>query len=161
MSAPAPEERDLLDQWLLAELHNLAKHVTSAFEDYDALNATRPIEDFVERLSNWYVRLSRDRFWKSEIDNSKLSAYATLYETLTTLAKLLAPTMPFLSEALYRNLVAEQDSPQAESVHLSQWPDYAESLINDELIAEMALVRRLVSLGLSAPMLFKRVCVSR
>lgn len=150
MSAPAPEERDLLDQWLLAELHNLAKHVTSAFEDYDALNATRPIEDFVERLSNWYVRLSRDRFWKSEIDNSKLSAYATLYETLTTLAKLLAPTMPFLSEALYRNLVAEQDSSQAESVHLSQWPDYAESLINDELIAEMALVRRLVSLGLSA-----------
>ena len=150
MSAPAPQERDLLDRWLLAELHNLVGDVTQAFEDYDAVNATRPIEDFVERLSNWYVRLSRDRFWKSEVDSSKLSAYATLYETLTTLAKLLAPTMPFLSEALYRNLVAEQDSSQAESVHLSQWPEAAESLINAELVEEMALVRRLVSLGLSA-----------
>ena len=104
-ASPAPdvEDRDLLDQWLLAELQTLVKDVTAAFEDYDAVNATRPIEDFVERLSNWYVRLSRDRFWKSEVDDSKLAAYATLYETLTTLAKLLAPTMPFLSEAMYRN----------------------------------------------------------
>ncbi len=149
-AAPAPADRDLLDQWLLAELHSLIKDVTVAFEDYDAVNATRPIEDFVERLSNWYVRLSRDRFWKSEIDDNKLSAYATLYETLTTLAKLLAPTMPFLSEALYRNLVTEQDSSQAESVHLSQWPAVDDSLLDTELIAEMALIRRLVSLGLSA-----------
>ena len=102
------KNRDLLDQWLLAELHKLVKVVTDAFEDYDAVNATRPIEDFVERLSNWYVRLSRDRFWKSEVDDSKRSAYATLYETLCTLAQLLAPTMPFLSEEMYRNLVAEQ-----------------------------------------------------
>ncbi|MCY3781090.1 MAG: isoleucine--tRNA ligase [Chloroflexi bacterium] len=148
--APAPAEREPLDQWLLAELHSLVGVVTAAFEDYDAVNATRPIEDFVERLSNWYVRLSRDRFWKSEIDDAKLSAYATLYETLTTLTKLLAPTMPFLSEALYRNLVAEQNSSQAESVHLSQWPEVDESLANAGLMTEMALVRRLVSLGLSA-----------
>ncbi len=147
---PAPADRELLDQWLLAELNTLVKDVTAAFEDYDAVNATRPIEDFVERLSNWYVRLSRDRFWKSQIDDSKLSAYATLYETLTTLAKLLAPTMPFLSEALYRNLVADQDRAQAESVHLSQWPEVDEAMLNDGLIAEMSLVRRLVSLGLSA-----------
>ncbi len=146
----APADRELLDQWLLAELNTLVKDVTAAFEDYDAVNATRPIEDFVERLSNWYVRLSRDRFWKSQIDDSKLSAYATLYETLTTLAKLLAPTMPFLSEALYRNLVADQDRAQAESVHLSQWPEVDEAMLNDGLIAEMSLVRRLVSLGLSA-----------
>lgn len=147
---PALADRELLDQWLLAELNTLVKDVTAAFEDYDAVNATRPIEDFVERLSNWYVRLSRDRFWKSQIDDSKLSAYATLYETLTTLAKLLAPTMPFLSEALYRNLVADQDRAQAESVHLSQWPEVDEAMLNDGLIAEMSLVRRLVSLGLSA-----------
>ena len=147
---PAPADRELLDQWLLAELNTLVKDVTAAFEDYDAVNATRPIEDFVERLSNWYVRLSRDRFWKSQIDDSKLSAYATLYETLTTLAKLLAPTMPFLSEALYRNLVADQDRAHAESVHLSQWPEVDEAMLNDGLIAEMSLVRRLVSLGLSA-----------
>jgi len=151
-TSPAPDvaDRDLLDQWLLAELHTLVKDVSAAFEDYDAVNATRPIEDFVERLSNWYVRLSRDRFWKSEIDDSKLAAYATLYETLTTLAKLLAPTMPFLSEAIYRNLVADRDESQAESVHLSRWPEVKESLIDKALITEMALVRRLVSLGLSA-----------
>ncbi len=148
--APEPAERDLLDQWLLAELHNLIQVVTDAFEDYDATNATRPIEDFVERLSNWYVRLSRDRFWKSEVDASKLSAYATLYETLCTLAQLLAPTMPFLSEEMYRNLVAEQFSALPESVHLSQWPSADESLLNDALMGEMALARRLVSLGLAA-----------
>ncbi len=147
---PAVAERDLLDQWLLAELHMLVKEVTEAFEDYDAVNATRPIEDFVERLSNWYVRLSRDRFWKSDIDLSKLSAYATLYETLTTLSKLLAPTMPFLSEAMYRNLVADRDESQPDSVHLSRWPECNEALIDQALVAEMALVRRLVSLGLSA-----------
>ncbi len=151
-AAPMPDvaRRDLLDQWLLAELNKLVQDVTAAFEDYDAVNATRPIEDFVERLSNWYVRLSRDRFWKSEIDEGKLAAYATLYETLTTLAKLLAPTMPFLSEAIYRNLVADRDESQPDSVHLSQWPEVNESLIDQALINEMALVRRLVSLGLSA-----------
>ena len=149
-AAPPPLEREPLDQWLLAELQALVRKVTDAFEDYDAVNATRPIEEFVERLSNWYVRLCRERFWKSEVDSSKLSAYATLYETLTALAHLLAPTMPFLSEAIYRNLVAEQVTSSADSVHLSQWPVVEESLVNDSLLAEMALVRRLVSLGLSA-----------
>ena len=88
---PPTHDRDLLDRWLLAELQQLIMTVSDAYETYDATNATRPIEDFVERLSNWYVRLSRERFWKSEVDDSKLSAYATLYETLTALAKLLAP----------------------------------------------------------------------
>ena len=149
-SAPEPEKRELLDQWLLAELHRLIATVTEAFEQYDAVNATRPVEDFVERLSNWYVRLSRDRFWKSEVDDSKLSAYATLYETLTTVAQLLAPTMPFLSEEIYRNLVAEQSGDKPDSVHLSQWPPCDDSLINEGLIGEMALARRLVRLGLAA-----------
>ena len=149
-TAPEPQDRGLLDRWLLAELHHLTKTVTDAFENYDATNATRPIEDFVERLSNWYVRLSRDRFWKSEQDDAKLSAYATLYETLTALSKLLAPTMPFLSEAMYRNLVAEQDGSQADSVHLSAWPQYDESLLDETLMSEMALVQRVVSLGLAA-----------
>ncbi len=148
--APAPAERELLDQWLLSELHNLVRTVTAAFEDYDALNATRPIESFVERLSNWYVRLSRDRFWKSETDSGKLSAYATLYEALTTVAQLLAPTMPFLSEEIYRNLVGEQNGAAADSVHLSRWPQADEALIKDDLLGEMALVQRLVSLGLAA-----------
>ncbi len=149
-SAPEPAERGALDRWLLAELHSLVKTVTEAYERYDAVNATRPIEDFVERLSNWYVRLSRDRFWKSEVDSEKLSAYATLYEALTTVAQLLAPAMPFLSEAMYRNLVAEQDDAPADSVHLSHWPPYDEALINERLVNEMSLVRRLVRLGLAA-----------
>lgn len=148
--APAPAERDALDQWLLAELHTLIGTVTDAFEEYDAVNATRPIEEFVERLSNWYVRLSRDRFWKSETDNDKLSAYATLYEALTTVAQLLAPTMPFLSEEIYRNLVAEQDGAPVESVHLSSWPIADMALMNESLTGEMSLVRRLVSMGLAA-----------
>ena len=149
-TAPPPQDRQLLDRWLLAELHQLTQTVTNAFENYDAVNATRPIEEFVERLSNWYVRLSRGRFWKSEQDGAKLSAYATLYETLTTVAKLLAPTMPFLSEAMYRNLTAEQDRSQPDSVHLSAWPQYDEALLDKTLIAEMTLVQRVVRLGLAA-----------
>jgi len=149
-AAPDPSEREPLDQWLLAELHTLIMTVTNAFEAYDAVSATRPIEVFVERLSNWYVRLSRDRFWKSDVDRDKLSAYATLYEALTTLAKLLAPTMPFLSEEMYRNLVAEQNGAEADSVHLSRWPAADDTLVNEGLIGDMALVQRLVRLGLSA-----------
>ena len=148
--APAPQDREPLDRWLLAELHQLTQTVTDAFENYDAVNATRPIEEFVERLSNWYVRLSRGRFWKSEPDDAKLSAYATLYETLTTVSKLLAPTMPFLSEAMYRNLTAEQDRSQPDSVHLSAWPQYDEALMDKTLMAEMALAQRVVRLGLAA-----------
>jgi len=148
--APAPEDRELLDRWLLAELNNLTKTVTQAYEDYDATNATRPIEDFVERLSNWYVRLSRDRFWKSEQDDAKMSAYATLYETLVTLSKLLAPTMPFMSDAMYRNLVVEVDESQPDSVHLAEWPLYDEALLDEQLIKDMILVQRVVSLGLAA-----------
>ncbi len=149
-NAPAPSDRDPLDQWLLAELHTLIRTVTDAFEEYDAVNATRPIEEFVERMSNWYVRLSRDRFWKSEADSDKLSAYATLYEALKTVSQLLAPTMPFLSEEMYRNLVAEQAGASVDSVHLSSWPLSDEALVNESLTQEMSLVRRLVSLGLAA-----------
>ena len=149
-TAPAPDKRDALDRWLLAELHSLVRTVTDAYEQYDAVNATRPIEEFVERLSNWYVRLSRDRFWKRDLDDDKLAAYATLYETLTTMAQLLAPAMPYLSEEIYRNLVAEQNGEHVDSVHLSLWPACDESLIDENLIREMSLVRRLVRLGLAA-----------
>jgi isoleucyl-tRNA synthetase len=101
-------------------------------------------------LSNWYVRLSRRRFWKNENDTEKLGAYATLFECLVTVARLLAPTMPFLSEAMYRNLVAGVDETAPVSVHLSRWPVYDAALIDETLIAEMRLVERLVSLGRAA-----------
>ncbi|MCU0511435.1 MAG: isoleucine--tRNA ligase [Anaerolineae bacterium] len=148
--APAVPERDLLDRWVLAELHRLTEKVTAAFEDYDATGATRPVEAFVELLSNWYVRRSRRRFWKTENDGDKLGAYATLYECLVTVAHLIAPTMPFLSEALYRNLVAGVDATRPESVHLSSWVKANPALIDPALMEEMALVQSLVSVGLAA-----------
>jgi isoleucyl-tRNA synthetase len=148
--APEVKDRPLLDRWVLSELHNLVKLVTEGYETYDVTIATRPIEDFVDGLSNWYVRRSRERFWKNESDNDKLSAYATLYECLTTVATLLAPAMPFLSEKLYRALVAEVDNKAVDSVHLTTWPQVDASKIDEQLMRDMALVRQLVSMGLAA-----------
>jgi isoleucyl-tRNA synthetase len=147
---PPVEMRDALDRWALAELHLLTKEVTEALEGYDVTGATRPVQAFVEELSNWYVRLSRRRFWKGESDDDKASAYATLYECLVTVAKLIAPTMPFLSEALYRALVVDVDAAAADSVHLAAWPEYDARLIDMTAINEMRLAQRLVSLGRAA-----------
>lgn len=147
---PAVADRDPLDQWVLAELNLLVKEVTEAYETYNVTEATRPVQVFVERLSNWYVRLSRRRFWKSESDSDKQGAYATLYECLTTVSKLIAPAMPFLSESIYRNLVANVESSAPDSVHLAAWPEYDPALINMQTINEMNTVERLVSLGRAA-----------
>jgi isoleucyl-tRNA synthetase len=148
---PVPaSERDPLDRWILSELHHLVREVTAAFEDYAVPGTTRPIEGFVDQLSNWYLRRSRRRFWKSESDNDKLAAYQTLYTCLVTVAKLLAPTMPFLSEALYRNLVAETDAGVPESVHLAMWPEHDAALIDERLMDDMRLTQKLVSLGHAA-----------
>lgn len=150
--APMVAERDLLDQWVLAELHQLIKQVGEAYDNYDVPGATRPVQAFVEGLSNWYVRLSRRRFWKSESDDEKLGAYATLYECLVTVAKLIAPAMPFVSDSIYRNLVGNADASAPVSVHLALWPEANDTFINKALMDEMALVRQLVSLGLAARM---------
>src|SRR5690606_30736405 len=98
-----------LDRWLLSELHALVRTVTNALENYDVTGATRPIQNFVDDLSRWYLRRSRRRFWKSESDADKQAAYAALYETLVTLSKLLGPTMPFMAEEMYQNLVRSID----------------------------------------------------
>ncbi len=125
---PRPErqtpEYSPLDRWLRSALHTLVRDVTEALETYDVLGATRPIEAFVDQLSNWYLRRSRRRFWKSESDADKQAAYATLYEALVTLSKLLAPTMPFLAEELYQNLVRTMDADAPVSVHLADWPEF-------------------------------------
>ncbi len=147
---PPVSERPEMDRFVIAELHQLVKGVTEAFDSYDVPGATRPIQTFIEMLSNWYVRLSRRRFWKSESDTDKLSAYATLYECLTTVTRLIAPTMPFVADALYRNLVVEADDHAPMSVHLALWPEYDPALIDRKLIEEMRLVQRLVSLGRAA-----------
>ena len=139
-----------LDRWLLSELNVLVRDVTEAYETYDVTNATRPIEAFVEKLSTWYLRRSRRRFWKSESDSDKQAAYSTLYTALVTVAKLLAPAMPFLADELYQNLVRSVDDTAAESVHLAQWPEALPEMIDESLNRDMALVMRLVSLGHSA-----------
>jgi isoleucyl-tRNA synthetase len=144
------EERDMLDRWILSELHTLVKGVTESFETYDVTGATRPIETFADDLSNWYLRRSRRRFWQEEDPRDKLAAYQTLYECLVTVAKLLAPSMPFLAEALYHNLMVSQDGNEPESVHLAMWPAANEALIDTELNHRMHLVMRMVSLGHSA-----------
>ena len=138
---------NILDRWLLSELHTLVRDVTTAYEKYDVTGATRPIETFVEKLSTWYLRRSRRRFWKSESDADKQAAYGTLYTALVTISKLLAPAMPFLADELYQNLVRSVDQSTAESVHLSEWPKYDQSLIDESLNYDMELVMKLVSLG--------------
>ncbi len=147
---PAVEDRDLLDQWVLSELHQTIQTVTEAYDNYDAPNATRPVQAFVEALSNWYVRLGRRRFWKNEQDTDKAGAYATLYECLVAISHLIAPAMPFLSEAMYRNLVASDNDKAPPSIHLSQWPQVDAAIIRPALMDEMKLLRQLVSLGLAA-----------
>lgn len=139
-----------LDRWLLSELNVLVRDVTEAYEHYDATNATRPIEAFVEKLSTWYLRRSRRRFWKSESDADKQAAYSTLYTALITLSKLLAPAMPFLAEELYQNLVRSVDKTAPESVHLAAWPQVMPELIDESLNRDMNLVMKLASLGHSA-----------
>jgi isoleucyl-tRNA synthetase len=144
------DSQNELDRWLLSELNTLTRDVTTSMDSYDVLGATRPIQTFVDTLSKWYLRRSRRRFWKSESDADKETAYATLYTALTTLSKLLAPTMPFLAEELYQNLVCAVDKEAPESVHLSDWPAYQEAKIDETLNADMRLVMRLASLGHSA-----------
>lgn len=139
-----------LDRWLLSELNTLVRDVTEAYENYDVTSGTRPIEAFVEKMSTWYLRRSRRRFWKSESDSDKQAAYSTLYTALVTVAKLLAPAMPFLAEELYQNLVRSVDEAVPESVHLAEWPTVLPEMIDESLNRDMSLVMRLVSLGHSA-----------
>jgi len=150
-----------LDRWLLSSLNTLVRDVTRAYEAYDVPGATRPIESFVESLSTWYLRRSRRRFWKSESDTDKQSAYSTLYTALVTLSKLLAPAMPFLAEEMYGNLVCSMDPCAPESVHLAASPKANEWHIDETLNREMDLVMKMVSLGHNARRKPTGKCASR
>ena len=105
-----------LDRWILSSLNALVRDITDAYERYDVNAATRPISAFVETLSNWYLRRSRRRFWKGETDADKNAAYMTLYRALATIAKLIAPAMPFIADEIYRNLVCSVDPDAVPSV---------------------------------------------
>jgi isoleucyl-tRNA synthetase len=139
-----------LDRWILSRLQVLVQAVTDRLDDYDVYGSTAPVEAFVDELTNWYVRRSRRRFWRGEQDADKNAAYQTLYTVLTTLCRVLAPFTPFIVDAMYRNLVPSVDSGARESVHHEQWPLPDESLIDQGLMADMALAMRVASLGRSA-----------
>lgn len=136
-----PWSEHKLDRWILSELHTMVRDVSSMMDQYQIWESTNIIERFVDNLSNWYVRRSRRRFWKAENDQDKNSAYQTLYHVLTTLVKITAPFVPFVSEHIYRNLVDK------ESVHLASFPRAIESFIRPALNEEMAFMRNIVNLG--------------
>ena len=150
-------ERAELDRWILSELNQLVAETTQALEDFEPQTAARRSEAFVQSLSNWYVRRSRRRFWKSGLlnqgensgDQDKLAAYATLYEVLVTLSKLLAPIIPFITEAIYQNLVVRVGLGQ-ESVHLDDYPVADEHVIDSRLTDVSRLAIRLSSMGRAA-----------
>jgi isoleucyl-tRNA synthetase len=147
--APPAANRAELDRWVLSELHGLVAEVTDALDNYEPDRAARAVEEFVEYLSNWYVRRSRRRFWKSENDEDKTAAYATLYECLVTLIKLVVPIVPFVTEAMYQNLVRSTGAGR-ESVHLDDYPKADPSLIDQRLTESVRLAMKLSSLGRAA-----------
>lgn len=149
-----PALRPELDRWVLSELSSVLTEVTEDLEAYDGTRAGRRITEFVDDLSNWYVRRSRRRFWREAVSDSeeadKSAAYWTLWTCLVELSKLLAPFAPFISESIYRNLVAEVNSSAPESVHLADWPHIDSKLIDPSLSEGMAVARTVASLGHSA-----------
>ncbi|MFA7250304.1 MAG: isoleucine--tRNA ligase [Dehalococcoidia bacterium] len=142
--------RTELDRWIRSELHQTVQRVTDALEAYEPAEAARPIEAFVDQLSNWYVRRSRRRFWRSGEGADSQAAFATLYECLVTVAKLLAPFTPFVAETIYQNLVAGRVGGAQDSVHLDAWPEVDGDTIDESLSDDIALVQRMVSLGRGA-----------
>ena len=150
-SAPAVADAPELDRWIRSELALTTRDVTARMDDYDVYGATQRLVSLVDALSNWWVRRSRARFWKSGWDDDKRSAYGTLYLCLTTLARLTAPFTPYMAEAMYQNLVVGPGVASAkESVHLEDWPDADTAAIDERLSRRTQVVRELVSLGLRA-----------
>jgi isoleucyl-tRNA synthetase len=130
-----------LDIWIVSRLHQVSHEIDSNMQNYDIQKALKPVLEFIDDASNWYVRRSRRRFWKSEDDSDKNDAYATLYYVLVRLSVILAPFTPFLSEELYRKLTGD------ESVHLVDWPKSGK--INEDLLVQMAQIRQLIAQGLA------------
>ncbi|HAF46495.1 MAG TPA: hypothetical protein DCG83_02305 [Cryomorphaceae bacterium] len=143
-------ERPEMDQWILSELHSLVAEVEEGMEAFEPTRAFRPVQEFTtEKLSNWYVRLGRRRFWKGEYGRDKISAYQTLWTCLETLSRLMAPLAPFYSDQLYQDLYAGISKAGLNSVHLTSFPEADKSLIKPELEKKINTARKLTSLVLS------------
>lgn len=145
-----PTSENPLDRWIVARLNQVVAESTRFLEDSDAYSVTLSVETLLDDLTNWYVRRSRRRFWKSEQDADKNAAYATLYYVLVRLTKLLAPMTPFITEVMYQNLVRSVRPEAHESVHHCDWPVAAMETVDAELLRQMDLARRVASLGLGA-----------
>ncbi len=141
------KELPVIDKWILSKLNTLVKTVDSNLENYKVTESARAIEDFTDVLSNWYVRRNRERYWVSGMPQDKIDAYMTLYTVLLTVCKLLAPFLPFISEAIYQNIVKKVDKLAPESIHLCSYPKVDEDLINNELEKNMGNVLKVVALG--------------
>ncbi len=149
-SAPPPEERAEIDRWILSVLQSLIKRVNTEMEEYRLYAVIPPVIDFIDDLTNWYIRRSRRRFWRqrSGDDADKLGAFATLYEVLVTFAKAAAPVLPFVTEEMYQLLVKRPAGAAApDSVHHTEYPEANEARIDEELETSMAHVRAIVNLG--------------
>ena len=143
-------KRPELDRWILSELHTLIQKVDKFYEDYEPTRAARAIADFTgEYLSNWYVRLSRRRFWKGDYQTDKISAYQTLYTCMVTIAKLASPIAPFFMDRLYQDLNAVTGKESSESIHLSDFPEFNESYVDKSLERKMENAQTISSLVLS------------
>ena len=142
-------QRSELDRWILAELDDTVRHMSASLEAFDATGAGRRLDRLVDDLSNWYVRRSRRRFWKSAAEADTQAAFLTLWECLTTIAKLSAPFTPFVADEIYTNLTST-GAEEHPSVHLARWPQPDDARTNDRLRTGMALARRLVALGRAA-----------
>ncbi|MCA1741257.1 MAG: DUF5915 domain-containing protein, partial [Bacteroidales bacterium] len=142
-------ERTEIDRWILSLLNSLVREVTECFEDYDLTRAARAIQNFVtEDLSNWYVRLNRKRYWGGEFDADKIAAYQTLYSCLDTVSRLMAPVAPFFAERLFTDLNGVTGKAEDESVHLTLFPQWDESLIDKALEERMEIAQKVSSMVL-------------
>jgi isoleucyl-tRNA synthetase len=146
-TAPAVAERPDIDRWVLSVLQSLTADVNREMEGYRLYNVVPRLVHFIDDLTNWYVRRSRPRFWKSVDDQDKLCAYATLYEVLVSFAKLLAPFMPFITETVYQRLVRPIDEQAPQSVHFCDYPTSEARYVDPELEQRMRVAREVVALG--------------
>ena len=144
------KSENVMDRWIISKLNTLVKDVADKLDHYDITGAGIAIEEFTDELSNWYVRRNRERYWAQEMTDDKIGAYVTLYRVLTTLVKIAAPFVPFITEEIYQNLVCGLDSAAPESVHLCCWPEVNEEEIDANLEKEMGLAYKIVKLGRSA-----------
>lgn len=144
------KSENVMDKWIISKLNSLIKTVEEELDNYRITTAALALEEFVDELSNWYVRRNRARFWSEDLTEDKIGAYVTLYNVLVTFSKIASPFIPFMTEEIYQNLVRGLDNNAKESIHLCSWPVACDSSIDKELEEEMSVAYKVVKLGRAA-----------